>query len=223
MLILRELLFKPNTTFTQLNIKGLSSDHFSYHINTLIEDNYVKKNEGQYTLTPRGKEFANQMDTDNAQMEKQPKIAVMVVPVKKGKGEKQILVQERTKEPYFGYQGFVTGKIRFGEKVIEAARRELKEETGLDCDNFHLKTLVHDHVVLEESGELVGAKMFFIITAVNPTGEILDTPNGKNYWVTEEEFKNLKKKYYNEDNMYKYSQKRDDMEFIEGVYIVDEF
>lgn len=43
MLILRELLFSPNSKFTQLNIQGLTSDHFSYHINALIKDGYVKK------------------------------------------------------------------------------------------------------------------------------------------------------------------------------------
>lgn len=223
MLILRELLFHPDSRFTELNIQGLTSDHFSYHIKTLIEEGYVEKEDQRYCLTPKGKEFANQMDTEEVVMEKQPKIAVMVVPIKFEDDKKYLLVQERTKEPYFGYRGFITGKIRYGEKVLEAAKRELKEETGLTCEDMHLKRIVHNHVVLEESGKLVEDKMFYIITAVNPEGDIVDTKNGKNFWVTEEGFYDLEKKYYDEISVYEYSQEEEDMDFDEQVYFIKEF
>jgi 8-oxo-dGTP pyrophosphatase MutT (NUDIX family) len=223
MLILRELLFHPNSRFTDLNIQGLTSDHFSYHINTLIEEKYVEKGDQGYSLTAKGKEFANQMDTEEVVIEKQPKIAVMIVPVKFEGDKKYLLVQERTKEPYFGYRGFITGKIRYGEKVLETAKRELKEETGLTCEDIHLKRIVHNHVVLEENGDLVEDKMFYIITAINPEGEILNTKNGKNFWVTEKEFYELDKKYYDEISVYEYSQEEDDMDFDEQVYFIKDF
>jgi len=180
MLILRELLFNPNSRFTDLNIQGLSTDHFSYHVNVLIKEGYVKKDNSKYSLTTKGKEYANRMDTDEACIERQPKIAVMIVATKTMKGKKYLLVQERTKEPYFGYSGFITGKIRYGEKVLETAKRELKEESGLECSEMHIKRIVHDHVVLEDTGELVEDKMFYVIHIVNPTGELISTLNGKN-------------------------------------------
>jgi 8-oxo-dGTP pyrophosphatase MutT (NUDIX family) len=223
MLILKELLFTPNSRFTDLNIQGLSSDHFSYHINTLIEYGYVIKKDSRYSLTVQGKEFANRMDTDEASIEKQPKVAVMIVATKTEGKKKYLLIQERTKEPYYGYSGFITGKIRYGEKVIETAKRELKEESGLECENIHIKRLVHDHVVLKDTGELVEDKMFFIIHMIHPKGELIDTPNGKNIWITESQFKKLKKKYYNEDNMYKISQMKGDMDLVESTYIIEEF
>ena len=71
MLILKELLFNPTARFSELNIKGLSNDHFSYHINTLIEQGYVRKTDRGYSLTNQGKEFANRMDTDQVQIEKE--------------------------------------------------------------------------------------------------------------------------------------------------------
>jgi len=223
MLILRELLFKPNSTFTKLNIQGLTSDHFSYHINTLIKDGYVKKEKQRYSLTSKGKEFANQMDTEEALIEKQPKVGVIIVPINIDHGKKELLIQERTKEPYYGYKGFITGKVRYGEKVLETAKRELLEETGLTCDELHLKTIVHNLVVLEESGDLVEDKMFYVITAINPKGKIVNTRNGKNYWITEKEFKNLDKKYYDENNIYKFSQVKEDMDFDEQVFFIKEF
>lgn len=223
MLILRELLFNPNSRFTDLNIQGLSNDHFSYHIKVLIEDGYVVKNNSKYCLTNKGKEFANRMDTDNTEIEKQPKVAVIIVASKNINGKKHLLIQERTKEPYFGYYGFITGKIRFGEKVSETARRELKEESGLEDGEVIIKRIVHDHVVLEQSGDLVEDKMFYIVLIKNPKGEIVDTRNGKNSWITVERFKKLKKKYYNEDSIYMISQSKGDMNFVEQTYIIKDF
>jgi ADP-ribose pyrophosphatase YjhB (NUDIX family)/predicted transcriptional regulator len=223
MLILRELLFNPKSRFTDLNIQGLTTDHFSYHINKLIEEGLVEKDNSRYLLTVKGKEFANRMDTDNASIEKQPKLAVMVVATKFENGNKYLLVQNRTKEPYFGYSGFITGKIRFGEKILQAANRELKEESGLIGEDMHVKGFVHDHVVLEDTGELVEDKIFYVIHVVNPNGKLLNTTNGINQWITEEDFYNLEKKYYNEDEIYKISQKKEDMKFVESTYLIEEF
>lgn len=163
------------------------------------------------------------MDTDNTEIEKQPKIAVIIVATKNIDGKKHLLAQERTKEPYFGYYGFVTGKIRFGEKVSETARRELKEESGLEEGELIIKRIVHDHVILEESGNLVEDKMFYVILIKNPKGELVDTRNGKNKWITVKTFKKLKKKYYNEDNIYKISQSQGEMDFTEKTYMIEEF
>jgi len=223
MLILRELLFNPNARFTDLNIQGLSNDHFAYHIKVLIQEEYVTKENSKYSLTSKGKEFANMMDTDNTEIEKQPKVAVIIIATKNINGKKYLLVQERTKEPYFGYYGFITGKIRFGEKVSEAAMRELKEESGLEEGEVLVKRIVHDHVVLEDTGDLVEDKMFYVVLIKNPKGELVDTKNGKNKWITVERFKNLKKKYYNEDNIYKISQSKGDMDFVEKTYFIKEF
>ncbi len=223
MLILRELLFNPTVRFSKLNIKGLSNDHFSYHINTLINLGYVKKTEKGYSLTNDGKEFANRMDTDQVQIEKQPKVAVMVIPFKYINKKKHFLIQERTKEPYYGYRGFITGKIRFGEKIRETAQRELKEESGLDCNDFAIKTIFHDHIVMEEDGKLMEDKLFFVIAAKNPKGKIIDTPNGKNFWVAEEEFTNLEKKYYDEDGVFEAFKKRGHLDIHESTYTIQEF
>ncbi|HVX92596.1 MAG TPA: hypothetical protein VHA74_00595, partial [Candidatus Dojkabacteria bacterium] len=110
MLILRELLYHPNARFTDLNLTGLTNDHFSYHINTLIKLGFVDKNKGRYSLSLSGKKFAGLIDKDNAQLEKQAKIGVFVILEREFKGKKQYIWQKRMKEPYFGYYGFFTGK-----------------------------------------------------------------------------------------------------------------
>ncbi len=121
--ILRELLFHPNAGYTELQKPtGLSSDHFNFHINRLIELGHVEKlSRGRYSLTPRGKEYANRLDTDNNTVERQPKSAVILALERERNGQKEFLFQERLKNPYFGFWGLPSGKIRWGETIIETA------------------------------------------------------------------------------------------------------
>lgn len=223
MLILRELLFKPSSKFSELNIQGLSNDHFSYHIKYLTEQGFVIKKSLKYILTTKGKEYANMMDTEDSTIEKQPKVGVMLVVIKIKEGKRKFLIQERTKEPYFGYQGFLTGKVRFGEKFLETARRELKEETGLECSNFDVKNIVHNHVRMSDTGELLEDKIFIIVVANNPTGKIIDTRSGKNRWITEEQFRKLEKKYYDEDSIFDIGISNQKLNISEDTFFVNEF
>ena len=78
--ILRELLFHPSANFAQMQkITGMSSDHFNFHIQKLVALGLVEKTgRGRYGLTPRGKEYANKLDTDQNTIERQPKTAVIL-------------------------------------------------------------------------------------------------------------------------------------------------
>ncbi|PIZ56938.1 hypothetical protein COY23_02160, partial [bacterium (Candidatus Torokbacteria) CG_4_10_14_0_2_um_filter_35_8] len=157
MLILRELLFNPYSRFTDLNISGLTSDHFTYHVRTLTRKGYVRKERGKYILTAKGKEFSNQMNTDKVLIEKQPKVSVIVIVEKQIKGVNYFLAQTRLKEPFYSCRGFISGKVRFGETILRAARRELLEETGLIA-NLKFKFLLHEHVY-SQKGNLLEDKL----------------------------------------------------------------
>ena len=55
---------------------------------------------------------------------------------------KEMLMCERKKNPYKGLFNFVGGKIEIGENGLEAAYRELKEETNIDQENISLSHLM---------------------------------------------------------------------------------
>lgn len=118
-LILRELLFLPYAGFAELQKPtGLSSDHFNFHIGRLVELELIEKvDRGKYSLSPRGKEYANRLDTDDNTIERQPKSAVILALERTHKGEQQFLFQERLKNPYFGYWGLPSGKIRWAKRL----------------------------------------------------------------------------------------------------------
>ena len=196
MKILHRMLLSEDNSFGELcHATGMTTDHANFHIKQLISHGYVARKphtHGEYLLTISGKEFANRMDTDHMVMEKQPKLSVVVI-VENKKGE--YLQQLRLKQPYFGYWGSLTGKIRWGETMLAAGARELMEETGLEADlrvvGFYHK-LDHD----EASGELLEDKYFCIVHGTNPRGELLEETDGqRNEWMSLEEFDRKEKKF----------------------------
>lgn len=189
--ILRELLFKPEARFSELNIEGLTSDHFTFHINQLIDSDLINKvSNGKYGLTTKGKEFANRLDTDTARIERQPKIGVLVVATQGIGKNTKYLVQKRLKQPYYNFTGFMTGKIRWGETAKETALRETKEETGLSAE-IKFSGIKHKMDYSME-GALLEDKFFFVFWARKVKGTLKEKfEGGENKWLTEKEIFNI--------------------------------
>jgi 8-oxo-dGTP pyrophosphatase MutT (NUDIX family) len=222
MLILKELLYHPTARFTDLNLTGLSNDHFSYHINTLIKLKFVEKTNGKYSLSQLGKKYAGLIDTlaEKVQIEKQGKVGALVILEREFRGKKQYIWQKRLKEPYYGYYGFFTGKIKFGETVLDAAAREIKEETGLEADLEH-RFVLHE-MVYNNNGDMLEDKYFNIVYAFNPRGKLTNTNDGENRWITPKEMKEITPQYHNELEIYDLF-KNNQREFIERKYIIESF
>lgn len=197
MKILRELLLATQLSFGDLTrASGLSSDHANFHIKKLIELGYVEhvsKDYGQYHLTRSGKLYANTMDTDTFEVERQPKLTVDLA-IERADG--RFIVQERQKQPYYGYHGFPTGKIRWGETMVQAGARELMEETGLEAD---LRVVGMYHKLdYDQHGELLEDKYMCLIHGTNPRGELVEqTESHRNIWMGIEEYKQLDKRFGN--------------------------
>jgi ADP-ribose pyrophosphatase YjhB (NUDIX family)/predicted transcriptional regulator len=185
--ILRVLLFAPEARFAELQkTSELSSDHFNFYLKQLLDEAYVIKNsDGAYSLTVKGKEFANRFDTDARTVERQPKVAVCLM-IRREDGKQ--LVQQRLKQPYYGYWGRPTGKIRWGETILEAAARELMEETGLMAD-LEFESVYHKMDFNRATGAMLEDKIFFIVACTNVQGDLIEVfEGGRNAWMTQQEY-----------------------------------
>ena len=185
--ILCELLFVNSSGFKELNKTNLGSDLFSFHLRQLTGWKLIIKNEDEkYILTTKGKEYANRFDTDAAEVEKQPKITMVVIGVKEVNGETLYLAQQRLKQPYYGFWGFIGGKVRWGEKSLESAQRELMEEAGLTAD-LTLIGLRHK-MDYSQQNELLEDKYFLTFRASSTKGKLVETfEGGKNQWMTKDQ------------------------------------
>jgi DNA-binding HxlR family transcriptional regulator len=124
--ILRTMLFREKSRFVDLNTLKLPTDHFNFHLKQLLALGLIVKSpDNRYCLTAKGKEFANRLDTDQIVLERQAKISIVVCGVRKSGRTRQYLVQQRLKQPSYGFYGFVSGKIKWGETVSETAARAL--------------------------------------------------------------------------------------------------
>ncbi len=187
--ILHALLFRPSAGFAELQkASALSSDHFNFHLKKMIEQTLIKKNsDSHYVLTTAGKEYANRFDTDARVVERQPKVAVLLA-IENDKG--QWLCQQRLKQPFYGFWGRPTGKIRYGETILEGAARELMEETSLTA-TLEFKGTYHKLDFTKE-GKLLEDKIFFIVHGTDPRGTLArEFEGGRNEWLSVPEIKTL--------------------------------
>jgi len=187
--ILKGLLLREEARFSELNTDNVPSDQFTFHLKQLTEQRIIEKTqEGLYRLTVSGKEYANRFDIDSGpiQIEKQAKLSVLVIASRINDGKREYAMQTRLKQPFFGYRGFITGKMRMGESVFDTAARELMEETGLIASSLEHITIYHERIFSVEK-ELLEDKYFFIFLAEDPKGDLIsDFQGGKNEWVAEE-------------------------------------
>ncbi len=208
MQILNKIIFKPNARFKDLKVPHLTTDHFTYHLKKLLELNLISKNKNSYNLTEKGKKFVNTMDTELAKEEKFGKRGVLLryakPVVQNHKTVLKYLVYKRLKQPFYGYVGFHTGKVRYGESIVDTAFREFKEETGLTIVDYKLQGVYHQ-LNYKPDGTLlrdVYFYEFFIFKASGKLIKINKEEGVENMWVTKEELKKQKTypDFWNKDN-----------------------
>ncbi len=226
--ILKVLLFTPYAGYAHIQKQsGLDSDHFNFHLKKLIELGYIIKNDqSKYTLTAVGKEHANKIDTDNNTIERQPKVSVIIGIVQQHEGQPdKVLVQQRLKQPFFGYWCTPGGKLRWGETIIQAGQRELLEETGLTCD-LKVINIYHKIDVNQEDQSLLEDKIFFGLLGINPQGQLIeDIEGGKNAFMTVEEIQQLDRAFEGIENPILEWQHQTDISFKEKhhYYTADQY
>ncbi len=108
----------------------------------------------------------------------------------------KFLVIKRAEDPYKGLLSLPGGKIEYYEHPVQAALREVKEETGLDVTFDKMLGVMSE--ILETSEE-TRQFVIFITSCIAKTDKFVNSPEGELAWITKNEWLQLKDKFVPSD------------------------
>jgi len=218
---------KEGKRFSELNVKDMSSDHFTYHIKYLLDRGYIEKKESKYYITFRGKKLMSDIDLKGKKYDLF-RFSVTVNVVKEIGGKKNILVQERNRHPYINDVNTIAGKVKQGESVKDAAIRKFKEETGLLISNINVLGTLRK-IREDTEGNIVEDVVYTVTYAQNPTGELQEQNEwGKHRWCEIDEFLELQSKNvdfgeYDREVMLRIRDENFDTFYLEQRALIEEY
>ena len=173
--ILKHLTYVQWSTFSELKDSlWVASNTLTFHLNTLCDAWRCTKSDGNYFLSKHGKEYANTMDTGEYIVKKQVKVWVMICALQCHNDSYSVLIQTRTKQPFWWKQWFITWKIHWWESPLTTARRELYEETGLTW-SAELIDVLHLQEYDYETQWHLSDSYLFLCRVLNPSWTLRDS------------------------------------------------
>jgi len=184
--------FKNGAKYSELKPKeiDLEDDLFNYHLQHLVKKGFLKKDDGIYTLTQTGKSFVTNVDEITLEKVSNYKVSIYLLVVK----DKKVLLHRRLKHPQYGYVGLPAGKKAYGEKLEDAAKRELKEETDLFGD-IEIVGNLHQ-IRRNREGDVIEDGVFYVCKVVNVEGTLREKfQDGENFWWDFDKIKDIKLRF----------------------------
>ena len=180
--------FKDGAKYAELKDADIDNDLHNYHLQQLVKTGYLEKDGKLYKLTEKGKSYITNVDSLDKKRIGNYKVSVYMCVVD---GDR-VLVHRRLKQPQYGYVGFPSGKISFGEGILETGSRELFEETHLKAEFKiigNLRQIRHN-----AQGDVIEDGVFYVLYSDNFTGKLLEKQlEGENFWVPIKEALNIEK------------------------------
>lgn len=158
--------------------EGIDDDLYNYHLQELVKKGSIEKKDKIYRLTNKGKHEITDFNAKGDELGRFHLVNILIV-ARNNKSE--ILIHKRNLHPHRGEISTASGNVLMGEKIVDAAKRRLKEETGLEAEFTHWGDFRAIRKTAE--GKLFEDMIFCMCVAQDPTGELITKNDfGENWW-----------------------------------------
>jgi ADP-ribose pyrophosphatase YjhB (NUDIX family) len=175
--MLSKLTLRREARYRDLKPEGAESNLFAYHLKNILQQGFIRKGKTGYVLTAAGGRYVEKLSLASFKPRFQPKIVTVII-CKNTAGK--YLVYTRKRQPLYGLKGFPYGKIHFGEKILAAAEREIKEKTGLSAPLVHKGDM---YLTIHQKGELLAYMLCHVFSGRNPNGSLREYEYGESAWA----------------------------------------
>ena len=182
--ILSALIRNPQLRYAELRPPNVEGNLFMYHLKRLANDGLIRKSaDGAYELTPDGKLTADKMQLDTLEIDRQPRIVILMAVREKTKGW---LLHRRKVQPVIDMVGFLHANLKLGESILDTAAATLKRVTGLAAS---FKFRGSGSITIYKSKEVESFIAFYLVEATKTSGQLIaETELGLNFWEARPDF-----------------------------------
>jgi hypothetical protein len=182
--ILHRLVLHERARFGELKPKDMDGNMFTYHLQQLIAQKYVVKNDdGTYALTPEGKAAGINIKLSSKALLSQAH-AILLLAVRDETGA--WLLRKRLAQPNYGSIGFIHGEPVASEPIADTARAILERRTGLAAD---FTVAGSGYVRMFQDTELESFTAFTLLRAeIGQTEMKTADETGENFWTDRPDF-----------------------------------
>jgi ADP-ribose pyrophosphatase YjhB (NUDIX family) len=118
---------KKELRYTDLMLDGEDPRIFRYHLNDLVKKGYIRKDPEGYILSATGESLSDRLSSNTVNAVKQPKpITYTYVEC-----QDRVLVWLKPRKPNIDKYNLISGKVHFGESIINSSIREVFEKAGI--------------------------------------------------------------------------------------------
>lgn len=173
-------MYAPSLGYAQMRPSGIESNHFAYHLDQLVREGLIAKNERGYSFTAKSLSFADGVSHHDMTIREQPRI-ITSIHITNNAG--QVLLYRHAFHPYIGLYGPPQGRMHAGEWISRAAIRELAEKTGLTDVPLQHRGVAY--VCAARQGVRVSALLLHVFSGtVQGTPALAEpTRNGSCSWI----------------------------------------
>jgi len=159
--ILAQLAAHPSRRYSDMKPISMEPAKFMYHLNLLIKDEMVIKDNKLYSLTPKGKQFVDRFDLNELRPYSYPRITIAMLYEHPEHG---VLLWRREQQPAHGLVGFILQDVQFdySSPLTDFAAAAFSEYSGIKTTFSHR---ADGYVRLYNSGQLEGNMLTHVMYA----------------------------------------------------------